>query len=138
MDRLAICVEPTKVQILTRGGHDWTTRCSGIAQAARDLGAATMILDGEAVVLDDQGRSDFGALQNALGGRGGKRNAAAVIFYAFDLLYLDGHDITRMDQAERRALLDDVLADSDGNITAVGRDRCRWRVADAECLRAWP
>ena len=75
-----------------------------------------MILDGEAVVLDDQGRSDFGALQNALGGRGGKRNAAAVIFYAFDLLYLDGHDITRMDQAERRALLDDVLADSDGNI----------------------
>jgi bifunctional non-homologous end joining protein LigD len=46
-----------------------------------------MILDGEAVVLDDQGRSDFGALQNALGGRGGKRNAGAAIFYAFDLLY---------------------------------------------------
>jgi bifunctional non-homologous end joining protein LigD len=114
--RLAICVEPTKVQILTRGGHDWTTRFSGIAKAARDLGAETIILDGEAVVLDNQGRSDFGALQSALGGRGGKRNAAAAIFYAFDLLYLDGHDITRMDQAERRALLDDVLADSDGNI----------------------
>lgn len=114
--RLAIHVEPMMVRILTRGGHDWTTRFSGIAEAARDLGAATMILDGEAVVLDDQGRSDFGALQNALGGRGGKRNAAAAIFYAFDLLYLDGHDITRMDQAERRALLEDVLSDSDGNI----------------------
>jgi bifunctional non-homologous end joining protein LigD len=102
--RLAIHVEPTKVRILTRGGHDWTTRFSGIAEAARDLGAATMILDGEAVVLDDQGRSDFGTLQSALGGRGGKRNAAGAIFYAFDLLYLDGYDITRMEQAERRML----------------------------------
>lgn len=114
--RLAIHVEPTKVRILTRGGHDWTTRFSGIAEAARDLGAATMILDGEAVVLDDQGRSDFGALQSALGGRGGKKNAASAIFYAFDLLYLDGHDITRMDQAERRMLLETVLTDAEGPI----------------------
>jgi bifunctional non-homologous end joining protein LigD len=114
--RLAIHVEPTKVRILTRGGHDWTTRFSGISEAARDLGAATMILDGEAVVLDDQGRSDFGALQSALGGRGGRRNAEAAIFYAFDLLYLDGHDITRMDQAERRMLLESVLTERDGPI----------------------
>ncbi len=114
--RLAVHVEPTKVRILTRGGHDWTTRFSAIEQAAKDLGAATMILDGEAVVLDDQGRSDFGALQNALGGRGGKRNAGAAIFYAFDLLYLDGHDITRMDQGERRMLLESVLTEKDGPI----------------------
>lgn len=114
--RLAVHVEPTAVRILTRGGHDWTTRFSGIALAAKELGAATMILDGEAVVLDDQGRSDFGALQNALGGRGGKRNAAAAIFYVFDLLYLDGHDITRMDQAERRMLLESVLTEKDGPI----------------------
>jgi bifunctional non-homologous end joining protein LigD len=109
-------VEPTKIRILTRGGHDWTTRFSGIAEVARDLGAATMILDGEAVVLDDQGRSDFGALQSALGGRGGKRNAEAAIFYAFDLLYLDGHDITGMEHAERRMLLESVLMDQDGPI----------------------
>ncbi|WP_426130243.1 non-homologous end-joining DNA ligase [Pararhizobium sp. PWRC1-1] len=114
--RLSLHVEPTKVRILTRGGHDWTTRFSAIEQAAKDLGAATMILDGEAVVLDDQGRSDFGALQNALGGRGGKRNAAAAIFYVFDLLYLDGHDITRMDLAERRMLLESVLTDKGGTI----------------------
>jgi bifunctional non-homologous end joining protein LigD len=114
--RLAIHIEPTKVRILTRGGHDWTTRFSAIEQAAKDLGAATIILDGEAVVLDDQGRSDFGALQNALGGRGGKRNAEAAIFYAFDLLYYDGHDLTRMDQAERRAILENVLTERDGPI----------------------
>jgi bifunctional non-homologous end joining protein LigD len=114
--RLAIHVEPTKVRILTRGGHDWTTRFSAIAQAAKDLGAATMILDGEAVVLDDQGRSDFGALQNALGGRGGKRNAGAAIFYAFDLLYYDGHDLTRMDQGERRAILESLITETVGPI----------------------
>jgi bifunctional non-homologous end joining protein LigD len=114
--RLAIHVEPTKVRILTRGGHDWTTRFSAIEQAAKDLGAATMILDGEAVVLDDQGRSDFGALQNALGGRGGKRNATAAIFYAFDLLYYDGHDLTRMDQAERRAILESLITETVGPI----------------------
>ncbi|KQT05076.1 ATP-dependent DNA ligase [Rhizobium sp. Leaf391] len=114
--RLAVHVEPTKVRILTRGGHDWTSRFTGIANAARNLGAATMILDGEAVVLDDQGRPDFGALQAALGGRGGKRDARAAIFYAFDLLYLDGHDVSRMDQAERRMLLETVLTDPDGTI----------------------
>lgn len=75
-----------------------------------------MILDGEAVVLDDQGRSDFGALQSALGGRGGKRNDAAAIFYAFDLLYYDGHDLTRMGQAERRAILESIVTERDGRI----------------------
>ena len=114
--RLALHVEPTRVRILTRGGHDWTSRFSGIEQAAKDLGATTMILDGEAVVLDEQGRSDFGALQSALGGRGGKRNAEAAIFYVFDILYLDGHDVTGMDQSERRMLLESVLIDRDGTI----------------------
>lgn len=113
--RLAIHVEPTKVRILTRGGHDWTTRFSGLEKAARDLGA-TMILDGEAVVLDDQGRSDFGALQTALGGRGGKRIAWAAIFYAFDLLYYDGHDLTRMEQGERRAILESIITEMEGPI----------------------
>ncbi|MCV9965438.1 non-homologous end-joining DNA ligase [Pararhizobium sp. BT-229] len=112
--RLAVHVEPTQIRILTRGGHDWTKRFSGIARAAKQLGAATMILDGEAVVLDEQGRSDFGALQAALGGRGGKRNAEAVVFYAFDLLYFDGHDLRRMELSERRHLLESILPEAQG------------------------
>jgi bifunctional non-homologous end joining protein LigD len=63
------------------------TEFPGIEAAARDYMPNTMILDGEAVVLDEQGRFDFGRLQNSLGGRGGKGDA---IFYAFDLLYLMG------------------------------------------------
>jgi bifunctional non-homologous end joining protein LigD len=73
--RLAIHVELNGVRIITRGGHTWTDRFPHIAAAARAFSPRTLILDGEAVVLDDQGRSDFSMLQKALGGRGGKRSA---------------------------------------------------------------
>jgi hypothetical protein len=92
--RLAIHIEPKGVRIITRGGHDWTHRFPAIAAAAKDLGVGTAILDGEAVVLNADGRSDFGALQRSLGGRGGKRSSTESILFAFDLLYFDGHDLT--------------------------------------------
>jgi bifunctional non-homologous end joining protein LigD len=114
--RLAIHVEPAGVRILTRGGHDWTHRFPAIANAARALDTSTLIIDGEAVVLDDEGRSDFGALQHALGGRGGKRSASEAILYAFDLLYLDGMDLSGMALAERRHLLEDLLSGETGAI----------------------
>ncbi len=68
------------------------------------------ILDGEAVVLDERGASDFGALQKALGGRGGKRFASEALLYAFDLLYLNGHDLRGMSLDERRGMLEDILS----------------------------
>ena len=83
---------------------------------ALDLPVATAILDGEAVVLDDQGRSDFGLLQQSLGGRGGKKTSRDSILFAFDLLYFDGHDLRGMDQSERRHLLEDLLETADGPI----------------------
>ncbi|APG87551.1 ATP-dependent DNA ligase (plasmid) [Sinorhizobium americanum CCGM7] len=57
------------MRIITRGGYDWTNRFLAIAAEARLLGLKTAILDGEAVVLDEHGRSDFGMLQRALGRR---------------------------------------------------------------------
>ena len=113
--RLAVHVEPSHVRILTRGGHDWTDRFPTIAKEAADFGT-TMILDGEAVVLDDEGKSSFSALQRALGGRGGHRRADEAIFYAFDLLYFDGHDLMKLDLAERRQILDGLLLDHAGVI----------------------
>lgn len=107
--RLAIHKRLDEVRIITRGGHDWTHRFPTIAAAARELPAATFIIDGEAVVLDERGASDFNALQRALGGRGGKRDAASAILYAFDILYLNGHDLQRMTLDERRHILDGVL-----------------------------
>lgn len=90
------------VRLLTRKGNDWTERFPRIARAAGELPVADALLDGEAVVLDRQGKSDFQALQQALGttGRGD------LFFYAFDLLHLDGYDITRSPLSARKAALE--------------------------------
>ncbi len=108
--RIAVHIEPKGVLILTRGGHDWTHRFPAIAAEAAQLGAATAILDGEAVVLDPQGRSDFSQLQQSLGGRGGKLNSGASVLMAFDLLYFDGHDLTNTELSTRRHLLEGLIA----------------------------
>ncbi|MBY3382220.1 non-homologous end-joining DNA ligase [Rhizobium laguerreae] len=107
--RLSVHVEPKGIRILTRGGHDWTDRFPAIKQAALWLPVGTAILDGEAVVLDEHGRSDFGLLQQSLGGRGGKKSSSEAIFMAFDLLYFDGHDLRRSELDVRRHLLEDLV-----------------------------
>jgi bifunctional non-homologous end joining protein LigD len=108
--RLAVHVEPgRRVRILTRGGFDWTLRFPTIAHEIRELGIDSAIVDGEAVVIDERGASDFGALQQALGGRGGKRSAAGALLYAFDLLYLDGRDLQALPLSERRRMLIDLI-----------------------------
>ncbi|MFF0919073.1 non-homologous end-joining DNA ligase [Rhizobium leguminosarum] len=111
--RLSVHIEPTGIRILTRGGHDWTHRFPAIQQAALWLPVGTAILDGEAVVLDEQGRSDFGLLQQSLGGRGGKKMSSDAIFMAFDLLYFDGHDLRNSELDMRRHLLEDLVPASE-------------------------
>ncbi|OKP79626.1 ATP-dependent DNA ligase [Ensifer adhaerens] len=114
--RVALHIEPGRVRILTRGGHDWTSRFPSIAADAPTLGATTAIIDGEAVVLDDKGRSDFGLLQRALGRRPGVHGPGEIILFAFDLLYLDGRELRRLPYADRRQLLNQLLAGRDGAI----------------------
>ena len=114
--RVAVHIEPGRVKILTRGGYDWTERFPTIADDSRRLAVKTAILDGEAVVLDDQGRSDFGMLQRALGRLPSAVEAGAIVFYAFDLLYLDGRDLRRLPLRERRRLLEPLVAGREGAI----------------------
>jgi bifunctional non-homologous end joining protein LigD len=116
--RLAAHIEPGGVRLLTRGGYNWVDRFPAIADACRALGPATMILDGEAVVLDEQGRSDFGALQNSLGavGRRSGNLISPAMLYAFDLLYLDGRDLRGLEYRARRHLLEGVLQGYEGAI----------------------
>ncbi|AWI62473.1 hypothetical protein AB395_00006851 (plasmid) [Sinorhizobium fredii CCBAU 45436] len=114
--RLAVHVEPGRVRVITRGGYDWTLRFAAIAAEARQLGHECMILDGEAVVLDEKGRSDFGALQRALGRKPSLHDPREILFFAFDLLYLDGHDLRRQPLRERRRLLEQIVAGREGVI----------------------
>lgn len=103
--RLLCRVEGGEVALTTRGGHDWTDRFEAIASAAAALPCRSAILDGEAVVLDRRGISDFGALQRALSGGGG---SPALV--AFDLLYLDGWDLRGAPLRERKRALAPLIA----------------------------
>ena len=84
----------------TRNGHDWTECYPGIVAAAAKLPCKSAMLDGEVIVQDARGASDFEALQSALRQRG-----TPLIFYAFDLLHLDGWcpGAVRREQAGRAA-----------------------------------
>ncbi|AOF93722.1 non-homologous end-joining DNA ligase [Sinorhizobium sp. RAC02] len=110
--RIAVHIDPGGVRVITSEGHDWTHRFPSIVAAARDLGTFSAILDGEAVVLDGDGCPDFEALQRSLGGRGGTWASSEAIFYAVDLLYLDGHDLTETELSARRHALE-VLVPAD-------------------------
>lgn len=114
--RLVVHVEPGEARAITRGGYDWTRKFGAIVEEARHLGYVSLILDGEAVVLDDQGRSDFGLLQRAVGKKPSLDEPSEIIFYAFDLLYLNGRDLRSLHLAERRRMLEPIVA---GRIGAI-------------------
>lgn len=75
---------------------------------AEGLKAESCILDGEIVALDGNGTPRFQLLQNRLKGKGGD-GAGRMVFYAFDLLHLDGYDLTPCGLLERKALLKRIL-----------------------------
>ena len=93
------------VQLLTRKGLDWSARMPDIATAAGQLPAMEAILDGEAVVLDDHGLSNFAGLQAAFQ-EGTQRN---ITYFAFDVLHLDGHNLRALQLSERRKILEQLL-----------------------------
>ena len=93
-----------KVKIYTRSGKDWTKKFASIASALVDLDVASALLDGEIVVLDDKGRSNFAALQNGL-----KHRSAPLTYFVFDLLELDGKDLRKSPLIERKKTLRQLL-----------------------------
>jgi bifunctional non-homologous end joining protein LigD len=102
--RVLCRIENGHVQVLTRRGNDWTDTFRSIADAVRELPCSAALIDGEAVVLDSHGVSSFQRLQNAL-----KGDHTRIVLVAFDLLHLDGWDLTRAPLLERKALLERLL-----------------------------
>ena len=98
-----------EVVLRTRNGLDWTSKFPSVASAISGLKAKDAVLDMEAVVLDENGKSGFQALQAALGD-GGRRDR--IVAYTFDLLHLDGKDLTRLKLTERKEKLDNLLKKS--------------------------
>jgi bifunctional non-homologous end joining protein LigD len=97
-----------KVQLLTRTGLDWTHRMKTIAALVGNLQAEKAILDGEVVVLAENGNTSFADLQAAFQ-EGVKKQLS---YFVFDLLHLNGHNLRSLPLVERKALLATLLEDS--------------------------
>jgi bifunctional non-homologous end joining protein LigD len=103
--RIMARIDRDEVKLFTRNGHDWTHKLPRQAEALAALGLESAWLDGEMVVADEQGVPDFQALQNAFdSGRSGN-----IVYYLFDMPYLNGVDLREVPVEERRVALSTVL-----------------------------
>jgi len=99
------------VRLLTRNGLDWTARYGRLGDAFGGLPCRRALIDGEILVQDEHGVSDFARLQDALA----TGKVDALLFFAFDLLYLDETDLREVALLSRKLLLGQLLAGTGGH-----------------------
>lgn len=109
--RCLIAVGGGRARAYTRSGLDWSDKFAPLIEAAQKLKVGSALIDGEAVVLDAAGKSNFQALQASL--KGGK---ADLIYFAFDLLELDGEDLKGLPLIERKKKLAKLIGTGKGTI----------------------
>ena len=111
-------IDGGKVRLVSRNQNDLTPRYPELKDMGKFIHAKTAILDGEVVALDEQGKASFSLMQQRTGFRPGGKRAAGnadvpVLYYAFDLLYLDGYDWRRVPLEERKHKLASLLVAGD-------------------------
>jgi bifunctional non-homologous end joining protein LigD len=117
--RAVIYIDGGHVRILTRNDHDVSPQFPELRGLGRVFGARGVVLDGEIVALDDEGRPSFSALQpriHAAEPSRSKRRAdhAPITFFAFDVLHLDGRSTLGLAYAKRRQLLESLNLEGTG------------------------
>lgn len=111
--RIVAFVEGSSVRLITRNGNDYTKRFAGIAYSLADWATGrAMVLDGEMVILDAEGKTDFQALQNYMRNPRGQN----LVYIAFDLLALEGEDLRDRPLIERKEMLEALMKDSPKNL----------------------
>ena len=103
--RLLARVEKGRARLYTRNGNDWTAKLKPLAAAVEKLPVGAAWLDGEIVVLGEDGTPDFNALQNAFDALRTER----LEYFLFDAPFYDGHDLRKVPLRQRRALLRQLL-----------------------------
>lgn len=116
--RAVAFIENGSVRLVSRNHNDLTPRYPELRMLPQAVNAKVAILDGEVVVLDEHGRSSFSLMQQRTGIRAHGRQAASnpdlpIVYYAFDLLYLDGYDLRHVTLEERKRVLYEVLRTGD-------------------------
>jgi bifunctional non-homologous end joining protein LigD len=97
-------LNPGGVRFWSRNKKDWTNKFPHLGKAIKEFPASTAILDGEVVAVDSKGRASFQKLQQAM-----KTGDAGFIFHVFDLIYLDGFNLTRTPLRMRKSLLETLF-----------------------------
>jgi bifunctional non-homologous end joining protein LigD len=111
--RILAFVEGNRVRLITRNGNDITKRFYAIASSLIDLAKGrAMVIDGEIVVTDDSGKTDFQALQNYLK----NQKSQNLIYIVFDLLAIDGEDIRGQSLVDRKEKLENIMKDAPKNL----------------------
>jgi bifunctional non-homologous end joining protein LigD len=106
--RIGCDISGDEVSLISRNGNDWTRNFHEIADAARGLETRAALLDGEVAIQLPDGRTSFQALQNL----STREQRAGLVYFVFDLLHLDGTDLSRKPLEERKAVLADLLRKS--------------------------
>ncbi|HEV7669741.1 MAG TPA: DNA ligase D [Thermoanaerobaculia bacterium] len=103
--RILASVGGGEAKLTSRNGKDWTDRFPTVAEALSRLPVDSALLDGEVVAIDEKGRTSFQKLQNALR----SDHQANLAYFVFDLLHLDGKDLTGLPLSERKDALRELL-----------------------------
>ena len=106
------------VRLVSRNQNDLTPRYPELRSLPQFVNATSAILDGEVVVLDEHGRASFGLMQQRTGIRSHGRKSAPrhdlpILYYVFDLLYLEGYDLRRVSLDDRKRVLHEILTSGD-------------------------
>jgi DNA ligase D-like protein (predicted ligase) len=104
--RMSARIKHGQAKLLTRTGLDWSAKYPGALSALGAGRASTAYLDGELCGVGDDGLPNFAETQAATDGARGVR----LVFYAFDLLLLDGRNTAALPLVERKALLEPIVA----------------------------
>ena len=102
--RAIALVEGNSAILYSMSGQDYSSQFRHIVFGLQTLRQGNLVLDGEVVALDENGRASFQALQNR------RTSRKPIVYYVFDVLHHNGHDTLGLPLAERRELLDDIGA----------------------------
>jgi bifunctional non-homologous end joining protein LigD len=103
--RILSRIERGKVKLITRNGNDWTSKLRSLAAEVESLGVTSGWLDGEVVVLNEDGTPNFNALQNAFDAS----RTDSIVYFLFDAPYFEGYDLRAVPLYARRELLRKLL-----------------------------
>ncbi len=115
--RAVAFIEDGEVRLVSRNQNEMTSLYPELHALPKNVSARQVVLDGEVVALDDQGRSSFSLMQQRAGIRSGVKRtrqdkSIPVIYYVFDLLYLDGYNLMKVALEERKQLLQSIITPS--------------------------